>query len=73
MIMTICSKFGTSGTGVAVGVGDGVRVAVGGTGVKVDVGEGLGDGVTVGAGICVQATNKTRGRITKIERFTKPP
>ena len=40
---------------------------------SVDVAEGTGEGVTVGAGSCVQAANKTRRRTQKAERFTKPP
>jgi hypothetical protein len=71
MMMAMCSKFGTRGIGVAVAVGDGVNVAVGGTGVE--VAEGLSEGVAVGAGIWVQPTSATRIRIIKQDRFTRPP
>lgn len=71
MMMAICSKFGTRGIGVAVGVGEGVRVAVGGTGVN--VADGTGVGVTVGAGVCVHAANKIKRRTKKRGRFIRPP
>jgi hypothetical protein len=70
MMMTICSKFGTRGAGVAAGVraGTGVRVAVGriGGGVKVDgaIGEGVECG---GAGFGVQAASKTNRRNKNLE------
>ena len=72
MIMVICSKFGTSEFGVAVGVREGVDVAVGGTGVGVcvAVAEGTGDGV-MGGGIDTQATSKTRISIQKPKRFIR--
>lgn len=65
-MMTICSKFGTRGTGVAVNVGEGVNVAVGGIGV--DVVEGVGEGVEDGAG-GIQAASKTNRRAKTQKRF----
>jgi len=74
MIITILSKFGTGGFGVAVGVklGTGVSVAVGRTGVGVNVSKGTGIGVPVDEPEeGVQATNKTRRKIQKPERLMK--
>jgi hypothetical protein len=74
MMMTICSKFGTRGFGEVVGVeeGIGVSVVVGRTGAGVNVAEGKGAEVSVdGTGRGVQATNKTKRRIQRPERFMK--
>ena len=74
----ICSKFGIADgdpeVGAEVGAREGVRgtVLTGGTGVEVCVAEGIGDGVTVGAAIGVQAVNKT-SRTKKRKPFIKPP
>ena len=71
MIITICSKFGTSGFGVAVGVGEGVdvNVAVAGTGVEVCVARGgVGD---ISMGVPEQATNKTIRSMQKPEHFRR--
>jgi hypothetical protein len=68
MMITICSKFGTRGCGVEVGV----SVGVGSTGTGVNVAEGLGKaGFVGGTEIGVQATDKTRRRIQMPERFMK--
>ena len=58
MIITICSKFGTRGLGVAVGVGEGVEVdvTVAGIGVRVCVARGGVGDVSIGAP--EQAANK---------------
>jgi hypothetical protein len=71
-MMAICSKFGTRGTGVAVGDGEVVRVAVGGMGVRVaeGIGEGVGEGVAVADGIGdTQAVSKTKSRTNAEKRF----
>jgi len=67
MMMTIWSKLGTRGFGVAVGDGEGVNVAVGGTGVGVHVAVGTGVGVGSGAE-GTQATNNTRRKMQNTER-----
>jgi hypothetical protein len=74
MMVTICSKFGTREFGVAVSVevGIAVSVTVGRIGTEVNVEEGTGVGIFVGGtGRGVQATNKTKRRIQKPERFMK--
>src|SRR5688500_9921800 len=74
MMMTICSKFGTRGFGVAVGVkvGTGVSVAVERTGAGVKVLEGTGAGVLVNeTGRGAQPTDKTRRRRQKLKRYMK--
>jgi hypothetical protein len=74
MIMTICSKLGTRGLGVAVGVeeGTGVSVAVGRTAVEVNMVEGTDMGALVGTTEeGVQAANKISRKIQKPERFMK--
>ena len=65
--MTICSKFGTRGLGVAVGVRVAVDVTVGGMGVNVKV--AVGTGVGVGAGVeGTQAASKIKRKIQYPER-----
>lgn len=58
---------GTKGRGVEVGIGEGVKV--GGMGVEVESGEGIGDGITVGGEVIVQAINKMSRRIQTQKRF----
>ena len=59
MIVTICSKFGTRGLGVAVGVGEGVEVdiTVAGTDVRVCVARGGVADASIG-GVPEQAASK---------------
>ena len=69
MIITIRSKLGTRGLGVAVGVGEGVdvNVAVAGTSVEVGVAErGVMD---ASVGVLEQATSKTIRSMQKPECF----
>jgi hypothetical protein len=71
MIITICSKFGTRGLGVAVSVGEGVEVdaTVAGTGVRVCVARGgVGD---ISMGAAEQAANKIITTRRKPIRFVK--
>ena len=66
MIIAICWKFGTRGCGAAVGVEEGMEVG----GVDVDVSvEGIGDGLTVGDGVDMQAARKTKRRRQTLKRF----
>ena len=72
MMITICSKFGTSELGVDVGVGEGVNVgvAVRGMGVRVGVSEGTGVGVSVGkTEKGTQPPSKTNTRMQELEWF----
>ena len=55
---------------MAVGVAEGVEVAVGGIGVDVDVGEGTGVGVSAGMG-GIQAASKIKRKIQSAERGMK--
>ena len=60
-MITICSKFGTSGLGVAVGEGPAVGICVGRP-VEVgnDVTEGAGRGVGIATGVLTQANIKVK-------------
>jgi hypothetical protein len=69
MIITMCSKFGTSGLGVSVRVRVGVSVVIGeGVNVSAAVG-GMGVGVSLGkTGTGLQPDSKTKTSMQKLKR-----
>jgi hypothetical protein len=71
MIITICSKFGTRGFGVAVGVGEGVDVNVAAAGKSVEVCVTRGGVGDVSVGVPKQASSTIITMIQKPKRFMK--
>ncbi len=75
-MMAMCSNFGIEADDAEVGAEFGIKregveltVLAGGIGVEVIVAAGTDGGATVVAGICVQAVNKTKRRMEKIDRI----
>ena len=71
MIITICSKFGTRGFGVAVRVGEGVGVNVAVAGTSVEVSGARVGVMDASVGVLEQATSKTISSMQKSERFRR--
>jgi len=70
MMMTICSKFGTRGGSVAIGVTGGFDVAVEAAGVGIDVDEGTDEGVMAGVE-GAHATSTIKNRAQKPKRVIR--
>ncbi len=75
-MMAMCSNFGIEADDAEVGAEFGIKdegveltVLAGGTDVGIGVAEGMGAGATVVAGICVQAVNKIKRKMKKIDRI----